>query len=411
MQKWQKNFIIIFTGQVFSVLGSAAVQFSIVWWLTIKTESAIVLSIATIVAMLPQLVFGPFIGVIVDRINRKKIIIVADALVAISSVILGLVFLYNANPDLSIIYIILFIRGIGSTFHGPAMQAAIPLLAPKDKLTKVGGIGSLVNSLSNMLGPVLGAVLMGLFSIASIMLIDIFGALFAIFCLLFVKIPDVQQEVEKTHFIEDLKMGLGAIKANKVLMAVILPIIFINILSAPLGSLYPLLVKAHFAGDAFANSMVEVSFAFGILLSSLILGIWGGMKKRFLMMSIAVMFFGLSNSLIGILPASFWGFVWLVILSFISGLPVSFMNVPFMAYIQESIAGNMLGKVISLLLSVFAWSMPFGLIIAAPISEIIGVNSWLFLSGIVIVILSLWLRVRSKPYDEEVMMKVVDHNE
>lgn len=395
--KWKKQFATIYAGQAFSILGSAAVQFAVIWWITIQTESAVALTIATLVAMLPNMLAGPFAGVWIDRYNRRTVMIAADALVALSSAILGVAFLMVEAPPIWFLYIILFLRGLGNTFHGPAMQAAIPMLVPTDMLTKAGGWGNLISSLSNMLGPVLGAALMGLLPIASIMLIDILGAVFAIVCLLFVKIPNIAQTDEKTHMLVDMKQGLQAMRANKPLMAVFGPMMLMNILYMPLGSLFPLLVRTHFLGGAWHNGVVEFIFAGGLLASSAIIGVWGGMCKRFLMASLATMLMGLACLINGALPASgFWIFA---VCCFFMGSSGTFMSVPVMAYVQESIAPEMMGKVFSLMMTVMTWAMPIGLLVAGPLSETVGVDRWFFWSGIALVLTGVLCRVLTKPYD------------
>lgn len=139
-KNWKKNFFTIYIGQAFSLLSSSAVQFSIIWWLTVQTNSAMALTIASVVGLLPQAIIGPFAGVWIDRYNRKTIMIIADSTVAISSLILGVCFFFG-TPPLVFIYVILFMRALGETFHKPAMQAAIPQLVPESELTKAGGLG------------------------------------------------------------------------------------------------------------------------------------------------------------------------------------------------------------------------------------------------------------------------------
>jgi DHA3 family macrolide efflux protein-like MFS transporter len=346
---WKRQFVVIYTGQAFSILGSAAVQFAIIWWLTVQTESAVTLTIASVVAFLPNMLIGPFAGVWVDRYNRRTVMIAADGLVAVSSAILGVAFWLVPTPPIWFIYLVLFLRGLGSTFHGPAMQAAIPMFVPADMLTKAGGWGNMIQSISNMMGPVLGAALMSFVPIAAIMIVDILGAAFAIVCLLFVIIPDIPQSNEKMSVLYDMKQGFMAMKANKPLMAVFFPMVFMTILYMPLGALFPLLVRVHFLGEAWHNGIVEFVFAGGLLLSSLVIGVCGGMKKRFLMASLAIGLMGLATLVSGALPTSgFWIFT---ICCFFLGASGTFMNVPVMAYIQESIAPEMMGKVFSLLMT------------------------------------------------------------
>ncbi len=379
LHSWKKQFAIIYAGQAFSLVGSAAVQFAIIWQLTVQTESAITLTVAAIVGFIPNMVLGPFAGVWIDRCNRRTVMIAADGLVALSSVALGVAYLQTAMPPVWFVYVILFLRGLGSTIHTPAMQAAIPMLVPQDMLTKAGGWGSLISSLSNMLGPVLGAALMGMFSIAPIMLVDIFGAAFAIICLLFVRIPDIPQSAEKPRVLSDMRLGFRAVRENRPLMAVFFPMVLCNVLFMPLGALYPLLVRTHFGGGAFENSIVEFVFAGGLLVSSLAIGVWGGMKRRFLMVSLSICLLGLTSVASGLLPAdAFWVFV---AICFVMGGTGTFINVPLMAYIQETIAPEVMGKVFSLLMSAMTLAMPVGLLAAGPVSEWIGVDKWFAYSG------------------------------
>ncbi len=400
-QNWKKQFAIIYAGQAFSLLGSSVVQFAVIWWLTIQTESAVTLSVSFIISFLPSMLIGPFAGVWIDRFNRRTVMIAADALVAVSSIILGTAFLLTDTPPIWFIYIILFVRGLGNTFHGPAMQAAIPMLVPTDMLTKAGGWGNLISSISNMLGPVLGAALMGFLPIAGIMLVDILGAAFAIICLLFVTIPDIPQTNEALHVLSDMKLGFRAMKANKPLMAVFAPMVMMNILYMPLGALFPLLVRTHFMGGAWHNSIVEFIFAGGLLVSSLVIGIWGGMKKRFLMASLAVGLLGAASLLSGALPPDgFWIFV---ICCFFMGISGTFINVPIMAYTQETIAPEMMGKVFSLLMTAMTLTMPVGLLVAGPVSELVGVDRWFLWSGVALIATGILCRLLTRRFDSETM--------
>ncbi|MDD4688912.1 MAG: macrolide efflux MFS transporter Mef(B) [Eubacteriales bacterium] len=401
IKNWKKQFTVIYTGQAFSILGSSAVQFAVIWWLTIKTESAITLTIASVVAFLPNILIGPFAGVWIDRYNRRTVMIAADGLVAVSSIILGVAFLLLQTPPIWFIYIVLFIRGLGNTFHGPAMQAAIPMFVPTDMLTKAGGWGSMIQSVSNMMGPVLGAALMSFMPIYAIMVVDILGAAFAIVCLLFVIIPDIPQTSEKINLLSDMKQGFISMKANKPLMAVLFPMLLMTILYMPLGSLFPLLVRSHFMGEAWHNSIVEFAFASGLLISSLVIGVWGGMKRRFCMASLAIGLMGLTILISGSLPISgFWTFV---VCCFFLGASGTFMNVPVMAYVQESIAPEMMGKVFSLLMTAMTLAMPIGLLVAGPVVEVVGVNTWFFWSGVALIADAILCRLLTRRYDKVTM--------
>jgi len=398
MNSWKKQFGAVAVSQAFTLLGSAAVQFAVIWWLTIETGSAVTLALATIAAFVPNMLLGPFAGVWIDRYNRRTVMIAADILVAVSSTILGVAFFVAGSPPLWFVFMILTLRGLGMMFHTPAMQAAVPMLVPTEMLTKAGGWASMINSLASMLGPVLGATLMNLLPVAYVMLIDILGATFAIVCLLFVKIPDIPQSGEKVRLISDMKQGLAAMRKNKPLVALFPSNIAMNILLMPLMSLFPLLVRTHFAGTAWHNGAAEVLFAGGLLASSIIIGVWGGMKKRFLMAMLAIALAGIASTLSGLPGQSFWIFL---ICCLLMGGAGTFIQVPCMAYIQETIAPQMMGKVFALLMTAMTWSMPFGLLIAGPISESIGVSWWFVWSGIGLVTIAVAGRLMTRKHDAQ----------
>lgn len=394
---WKKQFTILYAGQAFSLIGSAAVQFAIIWWLTIRTESAVTLAMATIVAMLPLLVLGPFAGVWIDRYNRRDVMIKADLFIALSSAFMGIVFLVDPTPPIAAIYLVLFLRGIGNTFHSPAMQAAIPMLVPPEMLTRAGGWGNLIATVATMAGPVLGAALMGILPIAAIMLVDILGALLAVVCLRLIVIPDIPRSDIPLTVMEDLKLGLAAVRANKPMMAIFLPMALLNVIYMPLGSLFPLLVRTHFQGTAFHNSIVEVFFSGGLLISSLILGTWGGMKRRFRMIFLAILLLGAASAISGALPSAlFWAFV---ICCFFMGFSGSFINIPLMAYTQETIAPEVMGKVFSLIMMVMTLAMPVGLAIAGPVSEAVGIDKWFLWSGVALIATGLLFHQRTRSFD------------
>ena len=122
-----RPFLTLWVGQVFSLLGSQLVQFSLIWWLTQQTGSATVLAVASIVGLVPQVVLGPFVGPLVDRWNRKRTMILADAAVAVATLALAILF-WLGQAEMWHVYAILFVRALGGTFHGPAISASTSLM-------------------------------------------------------------------------------------------------------------------------------------------------------------------------------------------------------------------------------------------------------------------------------------------
>jgi MFS transporter, DHA3 family, macrolide efflux protein len=397
LAKWQRAFFTMYIGQAFSLLSSSAVQFSIIWWITVQTGSAMALTVASVVGLLPQAVIGPFAGVWIDRYNRKNMMIIADSAVALSSLVLGLSFFFT-TPSLIFIYFILFIRALGETFHKPAMQAAIPQLVPENQLTKAGGLGQMVQSACSMVGPMLGAFLMSITNLQYALLVDVFGAVLAVLTLSFVKIAKHHVASTKLSIIADMKQGIRAIKANKALMKVSIPILLSTIVFVPMGTLLPLMVREYFNGTAWHNGIVQTLFSSGMLIAAMLISLTGGIRKQFLMISVGIFTLGVCSLVGGLLSSS--SFLLFCIVIFVMGTTGMFSNIPFTAYIQKTVPQQNLGKVISLVTSVMSFAAPIGMFIAGPVSSLIGISSWMICAGILMLVVGILCYLLTRKYDE-----------
>lgn len=186
---WLGNYLPMWIGQALSLVGSALVQFALVWYVTKETGSATVLATATTAALVPNIVLGPFVGALVDRWDRKLVMIFADLAVALATAVLAVLFAFGLI-QLWHIYIILFIRSMGGIFQSPARTASISLMVPKDQLTRLGGINQALDGLISIFSPALGALLLELLPIQWVLAVDFITAVIAIGLLIFfVKVP------------------------------------------------------------------------------------------------------------------------------------------------------------------------------------------------------------------------------
>jgi len=181
-------------------------------------------------------------------------------------------------------------------------------------------------------------------------------------------------------------------------MRVAIPVFLCTLVFVPLGTLFPLLVKDYFNGNAWQNGLVQTLFSVGMFLSAMVIGLTGGLKKQFAMISIGILAFGICSLIIGILPQNmFWLFC---IVAFIIGATGMFSNIPFISYIQKTVPQENLGKVISLVTSVMSFAAPFGMLIAGPASEFIGVNNWMLIAGALMLLIGLISFMITKKYDK-----------
>jgi DHA3 family macrolide efflux protein-like MFS transporter len=382
--KWKRDFFTIWTGQAISLFTSAILQMAIIFYLTEKTGSAMVLSIASLVGFLPYAVFGPMIGVLVDRYDRKRIMIAADLIIAAAGVAMAIIALYMELP-VWMVMIVLFIRSIGTAFHSPALSAVTPLLVPEEQLTRCAGYSQSLQSISFILSPAAAAFLYSVWELNAIIVIDVLGAVIACITVALVRVPKLSLEEQslEQNFIKEMKEGFVVLKGNKGLFALLLIGTLYMFVYMPINALYPLISMEYFAGTPMHISITEIAYASGMLAGGLLLGLLGSFKKRIVLITASIFMMGASLTISGLLPTS--GFVIFVVCCAIMGFSVPFYSGVQTALFQEKIKPEYLGRVFSLTGSIMSLAMPVGLILSGIFADRIGVNNWFLISGILIV--------------------------
>lgn len=390
-QNWAGRFFTIWSGQALSLFGSALVQFALIWWLTQESGSATVLAIATLVGMLPQIVIGPFAGALVDRWNRRTIMILADGTIAIFSLLLAYLFA-TGNVQIWHVYAIMFIRATGGAFHFPAMAATTPLMVPSEQLTRINGLNQALQGINSFFAPPIGALLLGIMPTQGILLIDVGTALLAILPLLFIPIPQPQRHTElhtresKPSLVHDIGDAISYIRSIPGFTSIIFMALFLNFLIVPSGALMPLLVTKHFGKGAIELGLLESSMGIGIIVGGVLLSIWGGFKKKIVTSVTGIIGLGVGVLLMGLAPAD------LFLLAIIGNITLGFMipiaNGPVGALMQTIVRPEMQGRVMSLLNSGATAISPLGLLIAGPFSDWLGIQVWFWAGGFLCILIA-----------------------
>ncbi|GAB6123120.1 MFS transporter [Dysgonomonas termitidis] len=381
MNNWKRTFIIIWSGQFFSTLTSSIVGFAVVFWLSIKTGSPEVLASAMIAVLLPFIILGLFTGVYVDRWDRKRTMILADSFVALCSAALGILFYLEMTP-LWLIYLLLALRSAGSAFHMPAMQASVPLLAPESELMRIAGINQMIQSISNIAGPALGAVLISLLSMTYVMMFDVLGAAIACTSLLFVKIPNPEkkEDIEPNVWLE-VKEGVRHLFMNRGITYLMVSVIGITFFIVPIAALYPLMTTSYFGGNAYQMGLVETAWGIGMLVGGAVLSLkFMKTTNKVVSMNIVAMGLGITYWAMGILPTS--GFAMFVVLTSISGVAGSIYWSSFTVILQTKIDPAALGRVFSIYDSVSLLPTIPGLLATGFIAEKIGLLNAFIIAGV-----------------------------
>jgi MFS transporter, DHA3 family, macrolide efflux protein len=376
-----KTFFVLWVSQAVSLLGSALVEFALAWYLTIKTGSATILATAMLMALVPQIVLGPIIGPLVDRWNRKRIMIFADLSIAVITV--GLVVLFATNTiQVWHLYTAMVARSIGQSFHFPAMLASIPLIVPEKHLSRAAGLNQMLQGVVSIAAPPAGAFLIGLLPMYSVLAVDIVTAILAISCLFFIPIPrpELTTRTADSSPFKDMINGFKYIFNNRGLLALTCLCSFLVFLVIPVFTLMPILVTDHLGGDVLKLGWLNSAFGVGMITGGLLMGVWAGFKRRIittlvgsLVMSVATFFLGFTSLAL---------FSLALVATFIVGAGLSVSNSPMMAIMQSVVAKDMQGRLFSIFNALTSALTPLGLVVAGPLADAIGILPLYFISGV-----------------------------
>lgn len=391
VDNWKPRFFTVWIGQALSLIGSGLVQFALVWWLTTETGSATVLALATLVAMMPGVIIGPFAGVLADRWNRRMILVVADGVVALAALALLIV---NQLGQMQVwqVYLVLAVRSIAGAFHWPTMAASTSLMVPQEELTRIGGLNQSLEGLSRIVAPPLAALLLSVASVSAVLLVDIVTALAAIVPVLIIAIPQPKLTTEqlerrtRTWVLHDLRDGYLYVRRRRPLLVIVGLAALLNVILAPAFALLPLLVNKVYGGGAGELALVETAGGLGVILGGALLAAWGGFRRRIYTTLMGLAGIGIGGLVIGLAPV--WAF-WLVVAGMLLvGAMSAMVNGPIMAILQAVIEHAMQARVFSLLGSLSMAMSPIGLLIAGPFADTFGIRTWYVLGSTICLVLA-----------------------
>lgn len=400
-------FSIMYAGQVFSLLGSRLVQFSLVWWLTSTTGSASALALGSIAALLPQVLVTPFAGVLTDRWDRRLVMIVTDALIALAVVVLAFLYAWGAM-DVWHVYGLMLVRSVGGVFHWLAWQSSTKMLVPERHLSRVAGLQQSVQGIAGFVAPPMGALLMELLPIHVILAVDVVTAVLAIAPLLFIGIPRPPslQANGGSSILVSLREGLGYIRTKTGVLLIVAMAMAINFLLTPAFSLQPILVTTHFNGGAVELGWLQSAHGVGLILGGMTLGVWGGFRRRAVTSFLALVVSGVAFAVIGMAPPT--AFLLAVGGTFFAGFLNPIINGPLIAILQAKVPAEVQGRVFSLIQTGAQFMAPLGLALGGPVSDSLGVSFWFLLGGVIMSLMGAGaFFVRSILYVEDANFEVV----
>jgi MFS transporter, DHA3 family, macrolide efflux protein len=374
VEDWRKPFFLIWTGQSISLFGSQLVQFALIWWLTAKTGSATMLAFASFFSYLPEVVLAPFAGALVDRWNRRRVMIAADGIIALVTVIVAVLF-WLEGVQVWHVFVVLFLRSLGSLFHWAAMKASTSMMVPKEHLARIAGINQAVHGGVNIAGPALGALLLGIIPIFGVLFIDVGTALLAIIPLLFVAIPqpmvfDEGGAGSVSSVLEDVRQGMRYVLSWRGLCVLLIMAVLCNFFFTPLFSILPILVTDFFKGGVYQLGWIESAWGVGVVAGGLILGAWGGFKRKITSVLVGLIGMGVGMLLVWLAPARLFALA--LVGMAVAGVSHPITNGPFQAIIQSRVAPEMQGRVFTLVASLSTAAVPLSMLVAGPAADAFG---------------------------------------
>ncbi|MBN2981327.1 MFS transporter [Cohnella algarum] len=387
-KNWKRDIVLFMSSQTISLFGSALVQYAIMWYVTLTTESGLMMTLFILCGFIPTFVLSPFAGVWADRFNRKNLIMLADAMIAAVTLVLAITFLLGYD-EAWLLFVIAAVRALGTGIQTPAVGAILPQIVPEEKLTKVNGINGTLQALMMFVAPIVSATLLTVATIEVIFFIDVVTAAIAILSLLFfLKIPPHQKasDAQTTSYREDFKLGLAYIRNHGFLKSFFVFFAIFFVLMAPAAFLTPLQVTRSFGDDYWRLTAIEIAFSVGMMAGGALIASWGGFRNKIHTMTLANLVMGVCTVLLGVIP-NFW--IYLIPMA-VFGVAMPMLNTPTTVMLQEKVDPNYMGRIFGVFGMISTSMMPIGMLIFGPIADVIEIEWLLVGTGLLMLVLTLF---------------------
>lgn len=385
-EKWQRQTALFLGSQTISLFGSSLVQYAIFWYLTLETQSGVIMTLSTIFGFLPTFFISPFAGVWADRYNRKRLIVLSDGITALSTLVLVLLFLAGQRS----IWILLAtsaIRAIGAGIQMPAVGAILPQIVPEKELTRINGLNGSIQAVVMLVSPMISGALYQFAPMEGIFMIDIVTAALAIAIMVFLlKVPTHEKASQEqvSNYLQDMKLGFRYIQNHAFIKRLFLYFSLAFFMAAPVSFLSPLQVARSFGDDVWRLTAIEIAFSIGMIGGGLWIASWGGFKNRIHSIAFAIGAMGLCTFGMGVIP-NFWIYLFLMGLV---GLVIPLLNAPSMTLLQEKVEEDFLGRVFGVQSMVASSMMPLGMLIFGPLADRMAIEILMAVSGVFLMVVA-----------------------
>jgi len=357
-------FFTVWGGQLVSVVGTAMSGFGLSIWIYVETGSVTKLAMVSLAFALPAIVLSPIAGALVDRWDRRWVMLGADTIAGLGTLAIALLFMTD-HLQLWHIYVVAAVGAVANTFQMPAWMASIPLLVAKGQLGRANGMVQLNNGLSTVAAPLIAGVLLAAFDLPGVLVVDLATFVVALVTLALVRFPRPDRHAEtSTETIRgDAIAGWRWVKDRPGLFGLLWVFAGTNVtLSFTNVLLFPLVLA--FASEASAGTVVSIA-GLGIVSGSIAASAWGGPRRRILGMMVSVTIGGLFVALTGV-HAAVWSIA-AAAFCFMAIIPI--VNTTSAVLWQVKVPPALQGRVVSIRRMISQAISPIAILSAGPLAD------------------------------------------
>ena len=380
---WRKRTILFFVSQYITLFGSQIVQMAIVWYVTLQTNSGAWVAAFSVCSYLPQFFVSFIGGVWSDRYNRKHLIIGADVLIAVATLVMMLLMPHITEESVLLAALLLMsiIRSAGAGIQNPAVNAVIPQLVPEEHLMRYNGINATMQSVVQFGAPAAAAVVLTMSTLRTTLLIDILTAVIGIGVFSCIILPKQEKSQEMTSVLADIGVGIRYAHSCMVVRKTLVIYGLFVFLTVPAGYLSGLLVSRVFGDTYWYLTAVELVGFGGMMLGGLLMSIWGGFKSRRLTLVAGLVMFGTMAIGMGVSHH----FILYLVLMALYGIALTTVQTTITTMLQENSETSMQGRVFGLMSSLYSSCYPIGMALFGPLADTIPLQWIMVISGIALI--------------------------
>ncbi len=365
------GFSIVWLGQIISVLASGMTEFAFTIYMWQQTHSATAMGLVQVFYITPFLIMSPIAGVMVDRYNRKLMMMVSDIGGGLASLI-ALILFATGHLQFWHIYLISIVKGLGTTFQWPAYSAAISIMIPKEQYGRANGMMSLVEAGPGVVSPILAGALLPFIQITGILSFDVITFAIAIFALILVFIPQPPRTAEgheaEGNMLKQAAFGFKYIFARPSLLGLQMIFFFGNLFAGIGFTVLSPMLLARTGQNTIILGSVQSAASIGMVVGGILMSAWGGFKNRvhgvLLGWLVSAIFGEIIFSLGRGLPV--WASAMLL-----SGIFIPIVNGSNQAIWQAKVAPDLQGRVFSARRLIAWFTNPISPIIGGTLSDFV----------------------------------------